>query len=367
MTSLLNSSRAFFFGNKKSEIESIAEELSVITEHKPVATTVLEVNYDTNMTALYKAITESDWDAALAALKANPDEARTWVVRKSSENPNKNIWRFLPIHSACARQPPNTLIQELIAAYPVGARCVDDQGMYALHYAAGNQAKRDVMRSLLTAYPEATKCADPRGMLPIHYLACWGPSSISVVDMVMVANSDISDAKDEDGNTPMDLAKSADYPERNAVVYALKRWENASTTADQPTLLTSPKSSQMNLGSVGYKVVGSKFQSLTLGDERSVMLGEEKDSEDQSVVIIDGIPTCLSPRTAEKEIHRMDDQISVMEFEKKEDIMKMSEMRLQMKEKDAMIEKLQKELATVREECIGLRKTLVDVTEKVTN
>lgn len=334
-----------------------------MTEEEHIASPALEVDYDTNMTSLYKAITESDWDAAIEAVKANPDEARTWVVRKQSQNPQKNLWRFLPIHSACARQPPNSLIQALISAYPLGARCVDDQGMYPLHYAAGNQAKRDVMRSLLAAYPNAAKRTDPRGMLPIHYLACWGPSTISVVDMVMVANSDISDAKDEDGNTPMDLAKSGDYPERNAVVTALKRWANAEAEANQPTLLTSPRSSQMNLGSVGYKVVGSKFQSLTLGDEQSVILGEEKECEDESVVVDVVLPKCFSPRTT-KTINRMDDQISVMEIEKKEDLIQISKLKFEMKQKDAMIEKLQKELAMVKDECKGLRNTLADITEK---
>jgi len=122
------------------------------------------------------------------------------------------MWRFLPIHSACARKPPAELIAALLKAYPDGAKCVDDQGMYPLHYACGNQASREVVRQLIMAYPEAAKKADPRGMLPIHYVACWGPSSTAVIDMILVANRDVATAQDEDGNTPMDLALEADYP-----------------------------------------------------------------------------------------------------------------------------------------------------------
>ena len=180
MARILN--RTFSF---KNILYRSSEEPATMAE--PAEPEVLEVDYHENITDLYKAITESDWVAAIDAVKVRPDEARTWVVRKHEENPEKNMWRFLPIHSACARQPPTELITALIAAYPEGARCVDDQGMYALHYAAGNQASRYVMRSLLMAFPDAAKLKDPRGMLPIHYLACWGPSSISVVDMVMVA------------------------------------------------------------------------------------------------------------------------------------------------------------------------------------
>mmetsp|Transcript_838 Transcript_838/g.1957 ORF Transcript_838/g.1957 Transcript_838/m.1957 type:complete len:444 (-) Transcript_838:197-1528(-) len=325
---------------------------------KPAQPAVLEVDYHENITDLYKAITESDWDAAINAVKKNPAEARTWVVRKHDKNPEKHMWRFLPIHSACAREPPANLITALIAAYPEGPRCVDDQGMYALHYAAGNQASRYVMRSLLMAFPDAAKLKDPRGMLPIHYLACWGPSSISVVDMVMVANRNIEDTKDEDGNTPMDLAKSGDYPEKNAVVTALKRWSSAND-GDQPTLLTSPSHNSVNLGSIGYKVVGSRFQSLTLGESRSE---EEKKCDDSTIDDLEGM-NCLSPGTV-KRITVLDDQISVMEIEKKEDQHEITSLQHEMKLKDQLIEKLQRELSMVNDECVGLRNTLADITEQ---
>jgi myosin heavy subunit len=42
--------------------------------------------------------------------------------------------------------------------------------------------------------------------------------------MVLVAHRDVGNAKDADGNTPMDLAVEGDYPERDAVVAALNRW-----------------------------------------------------------------------------------------------------------------------------------------------
>jgi hypothetical protein len=189
----------------------------------------LEVDYDKNITRLYQAITSCDWDEALNAIKRNPEEARTWVVRYSDEEVDDDdeahiMWRFLPIHSACARQPPASVIQALLHAYPDSAKCIDDQGMYALHYACGNHASREVIRLLLMSFPDAAKIADPQGMLPIHYLACWGPSSVSVIDMVLVANRDVASAQDHEGQTPIDLALDGQYPERNAVVAALKRW-----------------------------------------------------------------------------------------------------------------------------------------------
>lgn len=187
----------------------------------------LQVDFEKNITQLYEAITSTKWDDAIRAAQRRPNEVKTWVVRhyeEDGETSREVMWRFLPIHSACARKPPAELIAALLKAYPDGAKCVDDQGMYPLHYACGNQASREVIRQLIMAYPEAAKKADPRGMLPIHYVACWGPSSTAVIDMILVANRDVATAQDEDGNTPMDLALEADYPERNAVVGALGRW-----------------------------------------------------------------------------------------------------------------------------------------------
>jgi chromosome segregation ATPase len=42
--------------------------------------------------------------------------------------------------------------------------------------------------------------------------------------MVLVANREVANAQDVDGNTPMDLAKEGEYPERDAVIAALNRW-----------------------------------------------------------------------------------------------------------------------------------------------
>mmetsp|Transcript_6214 Transcript_6214/g.15376 ORF Transcript_6214/g.15376 Transcript_6214/m.15376 type:complete len:418 (-) Transcript_6214:46-1299(-) len=326
-----------------------SEEITTMAEP---AIPVLEVDFHKNVTDLYQAITKSDWTAAIQAVKKHPDEAKTWVVRRDEEKPGKNTWRFLPIHSACARRPPATLVTALIAAYPEGARCVDDQGMYALHYASGNQASREVMRSLLMAFPDAAKLKDPRGMLPIHYLACWGPSSISVVDMVMVANRNIGDCKDEDGKTPMELAKTADYPEKSAVIAALRRWSNTTGEKKDPILLSTPRFKGSDLSmNLDYKVIGSKFLSVDT---------EEEKKSDES---IDGSANPISPTTFQK-LHNMDDQISVMEIEAKEDKLQISMLQYELKQRNEIIQKLRRELELTNDECNGLRRTLADVTEQ---
>jgi hypothetical protein len=309
----------------------------------------MEVDYDENITDLYKAITESNWDRAIQAVKRRPDEARTWVVRKYEDNPANNMWRFLPIHSACARQPPPNLISALLNAYPEGARSVDDQGMYALHYATGNQATREVIRLLLMTYPDAAKMKDPRGMLPIHYIACWGPSSISVVDMILVANRHVGESQDEDGNTPLDLAKDGDYPERNAVVAALNRWMENSGSQQSTTSQTSSTTNP------SHQVVGSKFKSLSIVDE--------KKADDHDVISCISPTSRISPTTASK-MREMDDSISVMEIESKEDKLEISMLQYELKQRNEKIEKMQEDFTTTCNERDGLRQTLSDLTEQ---
>jgi hypothetical protein len=132
------------------------------------------------------------------------------------------MWRFLPLHSACARQPPTEIVSALIRAYPQGAGCCDDQGIYPLHYAAGNQASTDVIRSLIFAYPPAAGLADPQGMFPIHYMSQWGPSESDVIGIIVFADREACTMKDDNGCTALDYALETEYPYHAEMLSALR-------------------------------------------------------------------------------------------------------------------------------------------------
>ena len=91
-------------------------------------TTTYEVDFDGGATALYKCITEEDWPEAMSAVEKSPREARTWVVRRDPDSGSIS-WKFLPLHSACARRPPLDVVTALLDAFPEAAEKVDDQGM----------------------------------------------------------------------------------------------------------------------------------------------------------------------------------------------------------------------------------------------
>lgn len=55
------------------------------------------------------------------------------------------VWCFLPLRSACIRQPPYDTLVVLLNAYSDVTKCVDDPGMFALHYACGIQVVESVI------------------------------------------------------------------------------------------------------------------------------------------------------------------------------------------------------------------------------
>jgi hypothetical protein len=308
-----------------------------------IVPSTLQVDYDKNITRLYQAITESKWDDAVRAAKEHPEEAKTWVVRHyedaGASGEKEIMWRFLPIHSACARQPPASVITALLDAYPDGAKCVDDQGMFALHYACGNQAAREVIRLLLMCYPDAAKKKDPRGMLPIHYIACWGPSSISVVDMVMVANRDVAEARDEDGNTPLDLATEGEYPERDAVAAALRRWMD-------------------NTGGARSASSSRNLSKRATSEEKK----EEGDYE-RSLRSLPQSRGHYSHHHIEK-VTQLEERINQLENESKTDKYLINELRGQLKRKEGDMEAIRSSYDRACDERDGLRQTLADLTDQ---
>eukprot|EP00985_Skeletonema_marinoi_P005833 scaffold2536_cov66-Skeletonema_marinoi.AAC.1 len=104
-------------------------------------TTLRQVDFDDNVTPLYEAIGNSEWDKATSLI--NSHDAATWVVRYERDAQGNKLapariqWRFLPIHSACALNPPASFVRKLLNAYQDGPRTLDDQGLLPLHYACG--------------------------------------------------------------------------------------------------------------------------------------------------------------------------------------------------------------------------------------
>ena len=187
-----------------------------------------EVDFDRNVTSLYDAIVKSDWDKASHACRHSPIEAKTWVVRRDTERrkgaggDGDILWRFLPLHSACARRPPLKFVIDLLNAYPDAARAKDESGMYPIHYACGNRASKSVIKELVECFPRALQEADPKGMLPLHYIAQWGPSEDGVVELLMDVRAESALALNSESMSPLDLCKEANYDDWGKVLAVME-------------------------------------------------------------------------------------------------------------------------------------------------
>ena len=219
---------------------------SPIQDSKSRPHDMLEVDFHQNPTELYLSICATDWTNALAALEQNPMESKTWVVKRDpyngSDDEEDNSVRFLPLHSACARQPPVDIIIGLLTIYPEASSVIDDNGMYPLHYACANQASAEVIGLLLLHFAPANMIrVEMGGSLPIHLSAQWGVSSPDVIELLLENNQSLACARDSEGLSPVEVAIHAeDYDYRQEVIEILQIHyeEEAMNDGDDSTIST---------------------------------------------------------------------------------------------------------------------------------
>jgi ankyrin repeat protein len=151
---------------KQAPLEKVVlERGETATEPFVSAPSRLECDYDLDPTQLYEFLQLRNWEAAVDRCKELEKEARTWVSRK--EKDGKLRWRLLPLHAAIIFKAPEIVIEALLAAYPKGAECKDDQGMLPLHLAFRNGSSEGIVNILLTAYPQSTNVKDRKGRIPL--------------------------------------------------------------------------------------------------------------------------------------------------------------------------------------------------------
>jgi chromosome segregation ATPase len=117
-----------------------------------------EVDHFLNPTKLFKRVEERAWVPTLSRAEKNPNEAKTWVVKRSSDG--SITWRRLPIHQACMGNPPPEVVLTLLQCYPNSARKVDSNRRLPLHHACANGASLEVVKHLLMAHPDGVHAED---------------------------------------------------------------------------------------------------------------------------------------------------------------------------------------------------------------
>ena len=161
-----------------------------------------EVDYE-HRTVLFRMILKKDWSGAVSRANSFPDEAATWIVTKGF---NGNL-RFLPLHKACVLQPPESIIEALVAAYIDGTKCKDQDGWLPIHCACFYGASDRAINTLLVAYPKGAQSKDDEGRLPLHY-ACLKSAPQAVIDVLLSNFPKGAMSKDDEGRLPIHHACS---------------------------------------------------------------------------------------------------------------------------------------------------------------
>ena len=152
---------------------------------------ILECDYDTTCSRLYKSIEGKNWDEIIYFLETGkwyfdttiftsiffgtgPDprfvQSRTWVT--ALDEMGSVRWCQLPLHAAITFQAPFEVIKKLVEVYPESVRCADDQDMLPLHYAFRFGSEDKTLAYILEEFPQALKKKALRDRLPLdmaHY------------------------------------------------------------------------------------------------------------------------------------------------------------------------------------------------------
>lgn len=184
-----------------------------VTVTVPTEEGILECDYDSQCTKLYKLIEEKKWEEVLNYLETgkfydtsilssifgkDPEDpsvaTRTWVT--SLDGKGKVRWCQLPLHAAVTFRAPFKVIESLVRVYPRSVRCADDQDMLPLHYAFRFGAEDDVLIYLLDKFPQAVGKEAVKGRLPLD-MAQYGPKADRGMLIEFYVENAIQGAKEE--------------------------------------------------------------------------------------------------------------------------------------------------------------------------
>ena len=189
-----------------------------------------EVDYE-HRTILFRLVLKKEWTGAAQRSNSFPDEAGTWIVTKGF---NGNL-RFLPLHKACVLNPPENVVEALIAAFPDGPKSKDQDGWLPIHCACFYGASEGTVNTLLVANPKGAAVKDDEGRMPLHY-ACLKTAPEGVVSALVGSYPKSCMSKDDEGRLPIHHACSKGAPEGTIEILLKASPKGAQSKDDQGRL-----------------------------------------------------------------------------------------------------------------------------------
>lgn len=246
-------------------------------------------------TALHKLIQTQSWDSVETRIVSHPAEVRKLAECEALRDPLKKS-KALPLHHAVAQNPPKKVVDKLIGSYdkavsttetayhrtvlhvacmnradaavietvfrryPPAIKIQDALKRLPIHYAIANGCKIATLYLLLNEFPESAAVPDHRNWLPLH-IACGMRAPLLVVKLVCQKNSKAVLALDEDGHSPLALARRDVIPKRPSDPKVIGFLEDATKAECKKHGLSEPNDAGMivsvpefiNIGSGGCK------------------------------------------------------------------------------------------------------------------
>ena len=137
-----------------------------------------EVDAVRNPTEVFQRINSGDWEGALDAVRRNPQEARIWISRRTSDNDGL-VWQYLPLHLICLQhRPPIELLQALLQIYPQAASLpTPHDGNLPIHYVCESGCEdENVFTALLDSFPKGLEGKNNMDKPPL--LMCHAKSRV---------------------------------------------------------------------------------------------------------------------------------------------------------------------------------------------
>lgn len=203
---------------------------------------LLECDYDTTCTKLYKSIESKSWEEIIYFLEtgkwyfdttvltslffgSGPDprviESRTWVT--ALDEMGSVRWCQLPLHAAITFQAPFEVIKKLVEVYPESVRCADDQDMLPLHYTFRFGSEDKILAYILEEFPQALKKKALRDRLPLdmaHY-SSRPERGVIIECYVETSVADVKANLDDEATSSSPNAVAAMSEELRSVEYEL--------------------------------------------------------------------------------------------------------------------------------------------------
>jgi hypothetical protein len=169
---------------------------------------------------LAQLIQQSQWEAVLERLEAHPLEAEE-ELQVMTRGGFLAASGFYPLHYACERQPPISVVQALIAAHPIAVLTrTMPGGCLPLHVACTWYGSEEVIQALVSADSGSCQIKDELGNIPLH-CACFAGASEEILTTLIRTDPETVLERNTQGSRPADITKRLQHGNRRAVLALL--------------------------------------------------------------------------------------------------------------------------------------------------